>query len=100
VAGDEQPDQTTGGHFITTRIARVRPHPPACCASFSTITAAHQRHHLRGEALHLLELRAALQQQQVDADRREPADALRHLLRRADEPGPQPAVADRVVVPG
>ena len=30
---------------------------------------AHERHHLRGEALHLLVLRAELQQQQIDAGR-------------------------------
>jgi len=46
----------------------------------------HQRHHLLGETLHLLGLRAALQQQQVHTRRLEFAHTFGYLLRRADEP--------------
>src|SRR6266545_1350898 len=56
--------------------------------------------HLRGEALHLLGLRAELQQQEVDARGRELLDPLAHLLGCADEPGAQPPVGDRVLLQG
>jgi hypothetical protein len=46
----------------------------------------HQRHHLLGKTLHLLGLRAALEQQHVDTHRLEFAHTFGHLLRRADEP--------------
>jgi hypothetical protein len=48
--------------------------------------------HLRGEALHLFQLRAELQQQQINAGFFKFSDALGHLLRRSHQPGAQPAV--------
>src|SRR5919205_1400436 len=52
---------------------------------------------LRGEALHLFELRAALEQEQLDARVLELFDARRDLLGRPHEAGAQAAVRDRVV---
>src|SRR5262249_42787671 len=56
------------------------------------------RHHLRREPLHLLELRAELEQQQLHARALELGDAVRDLPRRPDQPGAQSAVRDGVVL--
>src|SRR5712691_4223967 len=57
-----------------------------------------EREHFRGETLHLLALRAALQKQQIDADLFEAADSLRHLVGGADKTGPEAAVRNAVVL--
>jgi hypothetical protein len=44
-----------------------------------------EREHLVGEASHLLALRAALKQQQIDANPLELTNVLGDLLRRADK---------------
>ena len=55
---------------------------------------ADQRHHLLSESLHFLELRTALQQQQVDTDGLELANAMRHLRWGADQTRPKSAIRD------
>src|SRR2546421_519482 len=50
-----------------------------------------------GEALHLFELRAALEQEQPDARGLELGDPLGHAFGRAYQAGAQAAVRDRVV---
>src|SRR5580704_16443486 len=50
-----------------------------------------------GEALHLLELRAELQQQKIGTRLLERRDTLAHLFGGPDEPGSQAAVRDRVL---
>src|SRR5665647_1187661 len=72
--------------------------PPLADHRLRRARLRHQRHYLLRKALHLLELRAALQQQQVHTHRLEVAHAFRHLLRRAHEPRAEPAIRDRVVL--
>ena len=52
--------------------------------------SVHQRNHLLREPLHLLVLRAELQQQQVDARLLELEDPLGDLLGRAHQPARSP----------
>src|SRR5689334_810792 len=51
-----------------------------------------ERDHLFGKTLHLLELRAELQEQEIDARLLEPANAIGDLFRRSREPRLQPAI--------
>ena len=49
--------------------------------------------HVVGKAFHLLDLRAALQQEQIHPNRLKLGDAVENLLRRAHEACPQAAIA-------
>jgi len=49
--------------------------PPRIALQTRETSGADERHHLFGESLHLLELRTALQQQEIHTRRREFADA-------------------------
>ena len=62
------------------------------------VSRAHQWHDLLGKPLHLLELRAALQQQQAHTGCFELTHAIGDLLRCADKACTKPAVGDRVVL--
>src|SRR6266568_279666 len=57
-----------------------------------------EREHFRGETLHLLALRAALQEQKVDPDLLEAANSLRDLVGGADKTGAQAPIRDAVVL--
>src|SRR2546428_5895886 len=57
-----------------------------------------EREHFRGETLHLLALRTALQEQKVDPDLLEAADSLRHLVGGADKPGTEAPIRNAVVL--
>src|SRR6185437_7480853 len=57
-----------------------------------------QRHDLGGEALHLLELRTALEEQEPDAGFLELVHALGHLLGSADEAGAKATIRNGVVL--
>src|SRR5438552_18692413 len=54
--------------------------------------------HLGGEPVHLFTLRAALEEDEIDADALELAESLGDPLRRPDEPGAQAAVGHAVVL--
>src|SRR5689334_6024801 len=54
--------------------------------------------HLVGEAFHLLELRAALQQQQIHAGARELCYTFGDLISRTSEPSAETTVRDRIVL--
>src|SRR5207253_4157457 len=53
--------------------------------------------HSSCEALHFLELRAELQQHEVNTSGFELRQTLGHLFRRANQPGPQAAIRNRII---
>src|SRR5215471_3063067 len=79
-SADYRPPQFAGGEAINA--SRWRP-----------VSADH----LLGEAFHLFELRAELQQQQIGSGIFELRDALGHLLRRSHQAGAQSAIGNRVI---
>src|SRR3954470_24618124 len=64
----------------------------------SWLHVSDQRDDFFGKALHLLELRTALEEQQAHAGVLELANAVRHLLGSSDETGTQAAVGHGVVL--
>src|ERR1041384_849347 len=57
-----------------------------------------ERHHRLGEPLHLLELRAELEEEEIDPGVGKAVDLLGDLVRRTDEPRLEPAIRDGVVL--
>lgn len=78
---------TVAGALVSVLAAVVVKVNTGLCRRLPGVESCPAIYHCRGEAFHLLELRAALEQQEVDARFLELGDALTHLFRRADETG-------------